>query len=58
MVLLNVLTCFMVLYSVSIYYEKEGNWLIQPSSDEGGSWLELFKNECAFGFKGLSKYNS
>ncbi|KOB68317.1 putative voltage and ligand gated potassium channel, partial [Operophtera brumata] len=48
LVLVNVLTCFMVLHSVSIFYEMEGGWLIVPRSDAGGSWLELFANEFRF----------
>ena len=49
MALLNLLTCFMVFYSVKIYYSENDDgykWRIEPYQDRGGSWMVLFKDTC------------
>ncbi|XP_050551631.1 uncharacterized protein LOC118273282 [Spodoptera frugiperda] len=51
--MLNILTCFIVFYSVKIYYKefdrgKSYEWLLQPFEDRGGSWLHLFKDKFRF----------
>ncbi|KAJ8726032.1 hypothetical protein PYW07_000730 [Mythimna separata] len=51
MAMLNIITCFMVFYSVKIYYSPtdEGyTWYIEPFHDEGGSWMHLFKDTLRF----------
>ncbi|KAH9636179.1 hypothetical protein HF086_007131 [Spodoptera exigua] len=48
MTVLNVMTCFIVFYSVRIFYSVNDDggydWLIIPFDDVGGSWLHLFQD--------------
>ncbi|XP_068621666.1 uncharacterized protein [Battus philenor] len=47
--LLNVMTCFLVFYSVDVYtMVHEYAVLIVPRQDKGGSWVELFKDNFRF----------
>ncbi|XP_072937279.1 uncharacterized protein [Epargyreus clarus] len=47
--LINVLTCFMVMYSTKIFYSVDDDeWLIIPRNDKGGSWIYLFKNNLRY----------
>ena len=49
--LLNVLTCFVVFYSVELYYSVvDYTYYIVPLKDEGGSWIDLFQTSCGYFF--------
>ncbi|CAH0700904.1 unnamed protein product [Spodoptera exigua] len=52
MTVLNVMTCFIVFYSVRIFYSVNDDggydWLIIPFDDVGGSWLHLFQDTLRF----------
>ncbi|XP_052757891.1 uncharacterized protein LOC113513870 [Galleria mellonella] len=49
MALLNVLTCFVVYYSVEIFCSMDDTgWQIIPHKDKGGSWIELFSSSFRF----------
>lgn len=52
MTMLNLSTCFIVFYSVNIFYsindDGSYDWLIMPFDDDGGSWLLLFRDTCEF----------
>ncbi|CAH2243922.1 jg24041 [Pararge aegeria aegeria] len=47
--LLNVLTCFVVYFSVDIFFTKDNedsSWYIVPKDDNGGSWIKVFHSAC------------
>ncbi|KAF9819865.1 hypothetical protein SFRURICE_004219, partial [Spodoptera frugiperda] len=52
MTMLNLSTCFIVFYSVNIFYsindDGSYDWLIMPFDDDGGSWLLLFRDTFRF----------